>query len=342
MLVWAYCVVLVMSLANSSPAFSSSIAKVLPCSVRIDGDRFWQDFSQRFIIDILNWQLDVDFEHHVFRELVPRRAILGLGVVPGHVLEWPLKYSFRRVLHFAHADGAIVYAFDGASEVVVQSTLTANATTRFVMRVTPSAIATGHTGHVVAIATIDRDVRILTNVALPWSHTILPNSSVVSGLCFISDDKQLVTIDNHGWFKIWDVASSALLNAVPSPSGSCVLARSPSGRYVLVGTESGGVVTYDVSTRLFRAYDRRATSCVRSVAMSHDDRFIAVGHEDGRVETVDATSGTCLAYRGKGDWPVKSVAFVGWGGDVVYVGGFFRTVLPAARLNRPRRPPPDE
>jgi WD40 repeat protein len=84
----------------------------------------------------------------------------------------------------------------------------------------------------------------------------LPNDWL-RGFAFTPDGKSLVSATLHGAVYVWDVASGTVVATIPSPGGdraSEVL--DPAGRTVLVGSEAGTVIVYDLAgmRRLGRAF----------------------------------------------------------------------------------------
>ena len=82
-------------------------------------------------------------------------------------------------------------------------------------------------------------------------HRFLPAglpSTWVRGFAFMRDGKSIVSATIHGEVDVWDVASGSIVATIPHAGGdqaSEVLA--PSGRTVLVGSQTGAVVAFDLS-----------------------------------------------------------------------------------------------
>ncbi|MBV9167722.1 MAG: PQQ-binding-like beta-propeller repeat protein [Solirubrobacterales bacterium] len=120
----------------------------------------------------------------------------------------------------------------------------------------------------------------------------LPNAWL-RGFAFTPDGESIVSATTHGQVDVWDVASGTILATIPPPGGdraSEVLA--PSGRTVLVGSEAGTVVAYDLSgsRRLGRAFQwgPPAQSCAAApcIAINRQSNLMATDQGDGSVALI--------------------------------------------------------
>jgi len=113
------------------------------------------------------------------------------------------------------------------------------------------------------------------------------------GFGFTPDGRTLVGETIHGDVYIWDVASGSITNTIPAPPGSrAAEVLDPTGRTVLVGSQAGTVVAFDLAgtRRLGKAFVWNPTAfgfCTLCTVVSPQSDLLATENGDGRVALID-------------------------------------------------------
>ena len=117
-------------------------------------------------------------------------------------------------------------------------------------------------------------------------------STWMRGFAFMPDGKSIVSATIHGEVDVWDVASGTLLATIPHAGGdqaSEVLA--PDGRTVLVGSQTGAVVAFDLAgmRRLGRAFQWGNQSCGSGLCLvvNRQSDLMATTTEESNSSTSD-------------------------------------------------------
>jgi WD40 repeat protein/class 3 adenylate cyclase/energy-coupling factor transporter ATP-binding protein EcfA2 len=113
------------------------------------------------------------------------------------------------------------------------------------------------------------------------------------GFGFTPDGRTLVGDTIHGDVYIWDVATGSLANTIPAPPGSrAAEVLDPTGRTVLVGSQTGTVVAFDLAgtRRLGKAFVWNPTAfgfCTLCTVVNPQSDLMATENGDGAVALID-------------------------------------------------------
>ena len=132
----------------------------------------------------------------------------------------------------------------------------------------------------------------------PEVYAQLGHADSIESLAFSPDGRYVVSIDNDGVLKLWDVSSEREIRTFNVPSGSIYdmysVAYSPDGKHIVSSatlTTSYAVILWDVSSgrkvRTFQGHDRK----VNVVAFSSDGKYVVSGDHGGTIKLWDVSSG---------------------------------------------------
>ena len=113
------------------------------------------------------------------------------------------------------------------------------------------------------------------------------------GFGFTPDGRTLVGETIHGDIYIWDVASGSIVNTIPAPPGALASeVLDPTGRTVLVGSQAGTVVAFDIAgtRRLGKAFVWNPTAfgfCNVCNVVNPQSDLMATENGDGSVALID-------------------------------------------------------
>ena len=113
------------------------------------------------------------------------------------------------------------------------------------------------------------------------------------GFGFTQDGRTLVGETIHGDIYLWDVASGSILNTIPAPPGARASeVLDPTRRIVLVGSQAGTVVVFDLAgtRRLGKAFVWNPTafgSCTLCTVVNPQSDLMATENGDGAVALID-------------------------------------------------------
>jgi WD40 repeat protein len=114
------------------------------------------------------------------------------------------------------------------------------------------------------------------------------------GFAFTPDGKSLVGETIHGNVYVWDAASGSITETIPAPPGARASeVLDPTGRTVLVGSQAGSVVAFDLagSRRLGRAFDwnvpNQSGGVGAGMVVNQQSDLMATNQADGSVALVD-------------------------------------------------------
>ncbi|MGN6170855.1 MAG: TIR domain-containing protein, partial [Solirubrobacteraceae bacterium] len=195
---------------------------------------------------------------------VPWDTLRLLDAKTGHTI-WQRQYPLRS----GQLEARLAFAPDGTlvSSAQQGDTLLWNARTGHIERRFPigGQPAISPDGGRVALAINNADLgnansRVATLDLHTGRHRFLPASLPnvwLRGFAFTPDGKTLVGSSVHGDVYIWDVARGSITQTIPAPPGARASeVLDPTGRTVLVGSQAGSVVAFDLegSRRLGRAF----------------------------------------------------------------------------------------
>lgn len=163
--------------------------------------------------------------------------------------------------------------------------------------------------------------------ALGTRHaTLTEHTNSVRGVAFSVDGTRLVSADNDGVIKIWDLESPQVLFELPT-TGQAVydVALSPDGTRIASASHDGTITIWDVAGKKQRSW-RGHASVATAVAFSPDSRQLASAGWDATVRLWEPDNGvqlkvleghtdavTALAYNPTG----TQLASAGWDKTVI-------------------------
>ncbi len=150
--------------------------------------------------------------------------------------------------------------------------------------------------------------------------TIL-NSNVVHSIAISSNGKMIISGDEDGKVKVWNLTTGELVRICDSCSSSIYsVAISSNGKMIVSGDEDGKVKIWNLTTgELVRTFTGHSGS-IHSVAVSSDSQIIATGSRDTTVRLWDMNGNLIHILAGHSNW-IRALAissdnrFVVSGGD---------------------------
>jgi WD40 repeat protein len=175
---------------------------------------------------------------------------------------------------------------------------------------TPTAFAAAADGSVVAVATEERDVRLLDGKAGRPLRTLRGHDDVIAALAFSPDGKTLASASADRTTRLWDVGSGKELTVLRGHENWVyAVAFSPDGRTLATGAYDHTVRLWDRSGAVIATIPDAHRGSVRAVAFSRDGRTLATGGSDRIVRLWDtSTRASKATLKGHGA-PVRAVAF---------------------------------
>lgn len=116
------------------------------------------------------------------------------------------------------------------------------------------------------------------------SHSVhLPGHRAdVRSLCLTSDDRLLASAAN-GSLKIWNMKTTACIRTMDCPNPVCTTFL-PGDRHIAVGTKTGDILVYDVSSSSLIETVKAHTGTVWSLHVRRDGRALVSGSADKDVK----------------------------------------------------------
>ena len=231
---------------------------------------------------------------------VPADTLRLIDASTGRVI-WRRNYPLRagqQEARVAFVSGETLLTSAQQGDTLLWDTSTGRVTRRFPIGGQP-AIAPG--GVSVALAVNSPDLGTATaRVAMLKLHTgrffFLPASVPnvwLRGFGFTPDGRTLVGETIHGDIYIWDVSSGSILNTIPAPPGARASeVLDPTRRTVLVGSQAGTVVAFDLAgtRRLGKAFVWNPTAfgaCTLCTVVNPQSDLMATENGDGAVALID-------------------------------------------------------
>jgi WD40 repeat protein len=227
---------------------------------------------------------------------VPSDTLRLLDASTGRVI-WRRNYPLRRGqlearVAFVRAGTLLTSAQQG--DTLLWDTSTGRVTRRFPIGGQPAIAPDGVS---VALAVNSPDLGAATaRVAMLTLRTgrfsFLPASVPnvwLRGFGFTPDGRTLVGETIHGDIYIWDIASGTITNTISAPPGSRASeVLDPTGRTVLVGSQAGTVVAFDLAgtRRLGQAFVWNPTAfgfCTFCTVVNPQSDLLATENGDGSV-----------------------------------------------------------
>jgi WD40 repeat protein/class 3 adenylate cyclase len=245
---------------------------------------------------------------------VPADTLRLLDASTGRVI-WRRNYPLRAgqsEARVAFVSGGTLLTSAQQGDTLLWDTSTGRVTRRFPIGGQPAIAPDGVS---VALAVNSPDLGTATaRVAMLKLRTgrffflraSLPNVWL-RGFGFTPDARTLVGETIHGDVYIWDVASGSILNTIPAPPGARASeVLDPTGRTVLVGSQAGTVVAFDLAgtQRLGKAFKWNSTAfgfCTLCNLVNSQSDLMATENGDGSVALIDLRTLRRIAALPPGD-----------------------------------------
>ena len=140
-------------------------------------------------------------------------------------------------------------------------------------------------------------------------QTLHGYSRLINTVALSPDGGRLISGENNGMLRMWDVQSGQCLNSFLRPTGeSSAVAFSPDGRFFGQSLPDNTIEIWDVATWRFLRKLEGHQRGIWSVIFSADGHFLVSGSADTTIKLWDVERGSCLTtFQGHRVW-VWSVA----------------------------------
>lgn len=169
-------------------------------------------------------------------------------------------------------------------------------------------IATASNGDFIAEATAEevRLVNLATGV-----HTVVPlrMANRVSAIGLSRDGRSLVTADDVGDIRIWDVSSGQLKQTLETDQEITALAIDPSGEWLAAARADHSIGVWNVTTAKLQVELKKHEDAVNALAFSPDGRTLASGGDDRTAILWDVATARAKRTLKGHELTVTSLAF---------------------------------
>lgn len=129
----------------------------------------------------------------------------------------------------------------------------------------------------------DHNRVILLNAETKKESFLSHDGELIDAIVFTPDSKQIITADEKGLVKAWNVESNEKAYQLETNNVILSLAISPNGKYLVAGIEEGNFsIVWDVNTKKQIATLDQIGK-INSVQFSSNGKFIATGSSEGSI-----------------------------------------------------------
>ena len=171
-----------------------------------------------------------------------------------------------------------------------------------------SSLALSSGGQLLAIAH-GREIMLWDTGRGVSTHTLSGHGSNVINLIFSRDGRTLVSADESGAIKTWDLATAQSKITITSGGKVTALGLTASGQLLASAGEDYSVSVWDLQTGALRQRLKKHNDLVNALAFSPDGKLLASGGDDRSVIIWDSASGKSIRTLKGHDLGVTSLAF---------------------------------
>lgn len=205
------------------------------------------------------------------------------------------------------SDGLTVSAVLPGKEIRSWDRRTGGVRNRIPRQASEEITATSSSGDIIAEATA-KEVRLVNLVS--GVHTAVPLRipNRISAIALARDGRSLVTADDVGDIRIWDLNSGRLKNTFETGQEITALAIDPSGQLLAAARADYSIGLWDLTTGPLRVELRQHQDIVNALAFSPDGKTIASGGDDRTAILWEVATARVKRMKGH-DLTVTSLAF---------------------------------
>ncbi len=244
------------------------------------------------------------------------RAVNGLGLSWGMqdmfstsldrtIIWWDLQTKQKKAVLRGHTADLVSHDFNPATGKIVTSSQDRTVRIWDVNEVTKPELLTGHTEHILTvayspdgehIASAGKDSTAILHNANTGAQTVLRgHRNMIFCARFSPDSKWLATASEDGTAKLWDVATGRELKTFVKGTrryldGVRSLAFLPDGQTLLLGTNDGEIIVWNVITNQIKTRFQAHPKEILSLALSPDAKLLASGGWEGTFKLWDTTT----------------------------------------------------
>jgi WD40 repeat protein len=206
------------------------------------------------------------------------------------------------------SDGRVVSAAVPGEGIRSWDQRTGGLRNRIAREASDEVIATASNGDLLAEATA-KEVRLINLVSGVETALSLPMLDRLSAIGLSRDGRNLVTADDAGRIRIWEVSSRQLKKTFEAGQEITALAIDASGQFLAAARADHSIRLWNVSTGPLQVELRKHEDVVNALAFSPDGRTIASGGDDRTAILWDVASAKVKRTLKNHDLTVTSLAF---------------------------------
>ena len=219
----------------------------------------------------------------------------------------PFVLSANRALAVAFGSDGITVSSVLRREIRIWDTRTGGVKDRH-SREPVDVVASSSNGELIAEATL-RQVSV-TEVRTGVKKILaLETGDRVSAIALSVDGRSLVTADDLGSIRFWEVSTGRLTKSFETGQAITALAIDSSGQMLAAATADRSIGLWTVQTGKLKIELKKHRDVVRALAFSPDGRTLASGGDDRNLILWELGSGKATLTFERGDSAIASIAF---------------------------------
>jgi WD40 repeat protein len=201
-----------------------------------------------------------------------------------------------------------------------------NSVLPFSAAVSVAALALSADGQLLAMG-VDDEIKLRQTTEGNSTRTLNGHGSALEFLVFSDNGGTLVSADEEGTIKIWDVPAGQLKKTISSSGRITALSVDASGEMLATAREDYSISLWDLRIGAQRSTLKKHTSVVNALVFSLDGTMLASGGDDRTAILWDTTSGKSKRTLKGHDLTVTSLAFSPDGQSIASGSGNASVVL---------------
>ena len=171
-----------------------------------------------------------------------------------------------------------------------------------------AALALSADGQLLAMG-VDDEIKLRQTTEENSTRTLNGHGSALEFLVFSGNGGTLVSADEEGTIKIWDVPTGQLKRTISSSGRITALSVDASGETLATAREDYSISLWDLRNGAQRSTLKKHTNVVNALVFSLDGKMLASGGDDRTAILWDTTSGKSKRTLKGHDLTVTSLAF---------------------------------